>query len=132
MKKLDILLVDDEVEYVTTLSERLAIRGFDNQVAHDGETALKIFAENPLDILLLDLKMPGIDGMDVLRKIRESNETLKVFILTGHGTDKEEEEARQLGVFDFMRKPVDINVLVEALQTAAEAKEDEIEDVGGG
>ncbi len=115
---INILLVDDEVDYIKTLSERLAIRGYENRVAHDGEGALQKIAQERPDIVILDLKMPGMNGMEVLRKINESPEKILVIIVSGHGTDREEEEAEQLGVHSFMKKPVDIDVLIENVQDA--------------
>lgn len=121
MEDLKILLVDDEEDFIATLSERLSLRGYDNSTALDGSQALEFLESNPVDIIVLDLKMPGMDGIEVLRKIRENDQRVMVIIQTGHGTDKEEEEIAQLGASSFLRKPVDIEALIGALQEAATA-----------
>ena len=115
---INILLVDDEVDYIKTLSERLAIRGLENRVAHDGEEALQKIAEDKPDIVVLDLKMPGMGGMELLRKINASPQKILVIIVSGHGTDREEEEAEQLGAHSFLKKPVDIDMLTEKVNDA--------------
>ena len=87
-----ILLVDDEKQFVDTLSERLGMRGFEARVAYDGPEALKA-VEQPTDVIVLDLRMPGMDGFEVLRNVKKSNPQVQVIILTGHGGDAEEQTA---------------------------------------
>jgi DNA-binding response OmpR family regulator len=116
-----VLLVDDEHEFVDTLSKRLAARGFQVAVAHDGEQALAAVAQHDFHAMILDLKMPGMDGIEVLQRIREERQVVKVIILTGHGATEEEQTARALGAFDYLRKPADIDVLVDAIQRARAA-----------
>ncbi len=130
MENIKILLIDDEEEFVTTLSERLLLRGFKTYTAFNGETALGFLEENEVDIIVLDLKMPGMDGMEVLRKIRETDQRVMVIIQTGHGTDKEKEEIAQLEVSSFLRKPVDIEELIVSLQDAAAALQNVTEEAG--
>jgi len=113
-----ILLVDDEKEFVESLSERLELRNLDADIAYDGEQALQAVKEGDPDVMVLDLRMPGIDGIDVLRRVRKSHPDLQVIILTGHGTDKDAEQARQLGAFEYLQKPVDIDHLVGTLHQA--------------
>jgi DNA-binding response OmpR family regulator len=119
MSKIKILLVDDEVELLQALSERLQLRGFEVVVAHSGEEALDILEGAAPDLMVLDLKMPGIDGMEVLRSTRQSCPQVQVIMLTGHGSEKDRETALRLGVFDYLHKPVDIMELVSALNRAA-------------
>jgi DNA-binding response OmpR family regulator len=119
MSKIKILLVDDEVELLQALSERLQLRGFEVVVAHSGEEALDILEGAAPDLMVLDLKMPGIDGMDVLRSTRQICPRVQVIMLTGHGSEKDREKALRLGVFDYLQKPVDIVELVSALNRAA-------------
>jgi DNA-binding response OmpR family regulator len=114
-----IMLVDDEEDFVRTLSERLQMRDLKKNTAFDGEQALKIVSDKEPDIMILDLKMPGIDGMEVLRRVRNAYPNIQVIIQTGHGNDLDEAEARQLGVFDYLKKPVDIELLVERIKAAA-------------
>ena len=130
MENIKILLVDDEEDFITTLSERLSLRGFDNHTAFDGTAALQFLEDHQIDIIVLDLKMPGMGGMEVLQKIREHDERVRVIIQTGHGTTKEEEETGQLGVASFIRKPVDIEVLISSLQEAAVSLQNEATEEG--
>ena len=90
-----ILLVDDEKQFVDTLAERLAMRGFEARVAYDGPEALKA-VELPTDVIVLDLRMPGMDGFEVLRNVKKSNPQVQVIILTGHGGDAEEQTAYRM------------------------------------
>jgi len=113
-----ILLVDDEREFVQTLSERLQARDLDAAVVYDGEEALSFVASDEPEVMVLDLKMPGIDGIEVLRRVKRSNPNVEVIILTGHGSAKEEELARQLGAFAYLRKPVDIELLTKIMKQA--------------
>lgn len=113
-----ILLVDDEREFVHTLSERLQSRDLDAAVVYDGEEALSFVRSDEPEVMVLDLKMPGIDGIEVLRRVRREHPAVQVIILTGHGSQKEEEEARELGAFAYLRKPVDIERLAEVMKEA--------------
>lgn len=116
--EIKVLLVDDEVEFVDTLGQRLRMRGLMVDIVHDGEQALSFVKKTEPDVIVLDLKMPGLDGMEVLREVKKLKPNVQVIILTGHGTDKDDEEARKLGGFDFMRKPADIDLLVAKINEA--------------
>lgn len=118
MEDIRILLVDDEEEFVRTVAERLNLRDLASQAALSGEEALRFVGDRLPHIMVLDLKMPGIDGMEVLRRLRKHFPSIQVIILTGHGNDLDEAEARQLGVFDYLKKPVDIEFLVERIRAA--------------
>ena len=118
MEDIKILLVDDEEDFVRTLAERLNLRDLASETAASGEAALQFVGDRLPDIMVLDLKMPGIDGMEVLRRIKRHYPQVQVIILTGHGNDLDEAEARQLGVFDYLKKPVDIELLVERIRAA--------------
>jgi CheY-like chemotaxis protein len=113
-----VLLVDDEREFVQTLSERLIMRDMGPAVAYDGESALKLIKEDEPDVIIVDLKMPGVDGLEVLRKVKESRPEIEVIILTGHGHEADRELCMQLGAFAYLQKPLDINVLSETIQRA--------------
>lgn len=119
---LKVLLVDDEEDYVRTMAERMAIRDVGSDVALNGEQALAMLDGGVPDVMVLDLKMPGMGGMEVLEAVKKTHPEVQVIILTGHGSDKEEVEARRLGAFDYLRKPVDINDLMEAVRKAGEAR----------
>jgi len=114
-EKLKILLVDDEKEFVESLSERLELRNLEADIAYDGEQALDALKEGKHDVMVLDLRMPGIDGIEVLRRVKKTNPEIQVVVLTGHGTDKDEAMVKRLGAFAYMKKPVDIDQLVGAL-----------------
>ena len=122
MEKIKILLVDDEKEFVETLSERIRMRDHDSDVALNGEDALKRIDDDLPDVVVLDLKMPGIDGMEVLKRIRSAYPDVQVIMLTGHGSDKDEKEARKLGAFEYLQKPVEIDTLMKKIKKAYKKK----------
>ena len=121
MSEIKILLVDDDQEFINALSERLEMRDLKSNTALDGAQALKFVGDREPDIVILDLNMPAINGMDVLRSVRRSYPHVQVIIQTGHGNDLDEAEARELGVFDYLKKPVDIELLVDRIRAAAKA-----------
>lgn len=112
------LLVDDEVEFVQTLSERLQSRQIKSSVAYNGEEALSVVEEDAPEVMVLDLKMPGIDGIEVLRRTKEDHPETEIIILTGHGSEREKQRALELGAFAYLEKPVDIDVLAETMKKA--------------
>ncbi len=118
MPRFGVLLVDDEREFVSTLAERLQMRGFDLEVAFSGEQALELLENRIPEVMVLDLRMPGIDGLEVLRLVKRKYPRIQVIILTGHGSERDEEAARRLGAFDHLQKPVDINDLVLVMEQA--------------
>lgn len=122
MSEMKLVLVDDEQTFVQTLSERLQMRNLKNETVYDGEQAINFVDEKEPDVIVLDLKMPGIDGMEVLRRVKKKFPNIQVIILTGHGTDRDEEEARRIGVFDYLKKPVDIESLVTRIKAAYKMK----------
>ena len=113
-----ILLVDDEKEFVETLSERLVARKMEPSIAYNGEEALSHVASDEPEVMVLDLKMPGIDGMEVLRRVRQERPNVEVIILTGHGSEQDRVLAEELGAFAYLEKPVDIDVLTKTMQAA--------------
>ncbi len=123
-KDIKVLLVDDEEDFVNTLAQRLKMRDLNVSCVYDGEQGLSRVKQEEPDVLVLDLKMPGLQGMDVLHEVRKTNPNMQVIILTGHGTEKDEEEARSLGGFDFLRKPADIDLLMIKIKEAYAEKID--------
>jgi len=117
-KGIRILIADDEVEFASTLVTRLQLRKFQVRMVNSGIEALAAIDEEVPDILLLDLKMPDLDGLEVLAKLRESYPHLKVVILTGHGSFEAGREGMELGAFDYIMKPVDLNRLIEIVKSA--------------
>ena len=115
-----VLLVDDEREFVQTLSERLMLRDMGPAVAYDGESALNLIDEDEPEVMIVDLKMPGIDGLDVLRKVKETRPEIEVIILTGHGHEADRKLCMQLGAFAYLQKPLDINELSDIIKKANE------------
>ncbi len=113
-----ILLVDDEKEFVHTLSERLETRNLESSVVYDGEQALEFVNKDEPDVMVLDLMMPGIDGMEVLRRVKSEHPYVEVIILTGHGSDKERSLADELGAFAYLNKPVGIDDLARVMKDA--------------
>lgn len=118
MDDIRFLLVDDEEDFVKAMSERLHMRDLAGHTAFNGEQALRFVDEDEPDVMVLDLKMPGIDGMEVLRRVRKDHPGIQVIIHTGHGNDLDEAEAWRLGVFDYLKKPVDIDMLVDRIRAA--------------
>jgi len=115
-----VLLVDDEREFIQTLSERLMMRDMGSAVAYDGESALKLIKDDEPEVIIVDLKMPGIDGFDVLRKVKETHPEIEVIIVTGHGNEEDRSLCMDLGAFAYLQKPLDINALSETIQAANE------------
>ena len=115
-----VLLVDDEQEFVQTLSDRLNTRNYGSYPVFDGEQALGILDDETPDVMVLDLKMPNISGVDVLRKTKESKPEIEIIILTGHGSDKDKETCMDLGAYAYLQKPVDIKHLSEIIDKAYE------------
>ncbi len=113
-----VLLVDDEREFVQTLSERLQMRDMGSVVAFDGKSALDLIQTDEPDVMIIDLKMPGIDGMTVLKQVKQTRPGIEVIVLTGHGSEQDRKTCMDLGAFAYMQKPVDINLLSDALKKA--------------
>lgn len=113
-----VLLVDDERDLVQTLSERLQMRDMGSAVAYDGESALKLVQDDEPEVMIIDLKMPGIDGLEVLRKVKETRPQIEVIILTGQGSEADEAQCMRLGAFGYLQKPVDIEKLSKMLKQA--------------
>ncbi|MFH1625309.1 MAG: response regulator [Pseudomonadota bacterium] len=116
--------MDDEEEFVKALAERLKLRDLGSDTVYNGEGALEYVESQEPDVMVLDLKMPGIDGMEVLKRVKQAYPNIEVIILTGHGTKKDEEKARTLGVFDYLEKPIDIEKLVKRMRDAFRRKLD--------
>ncbi|WP_319521242.1 response regulator [uncultured Desulfosarcina sp.] len=115
-----VLLVDDEREFVQTLSERLQLRDMGSAVAYDGESALTLVRDDEPEVMIIDLKMPGIDGMEILRQVKATRPEIEVIVLTGHGSEKDRRQCMELGAFAYLQKPVDIDELSATLKQAHE------------
>jgi DNA-binding response OmpR family regulator len=113
-----VLIVDDEEELVTTIAERLQIRGIQAKTATDGETALKMIEADPPQVVVLDVMMPGIGGIEILRRMNALNTNIPVILLTGYGSTEQGMEGMKLGAFDYLMKPCDLNNLIGKIQEA--------------
>ena len=118
MNDIRLLLVDDEEEFVEALAERLNLRNLAGHTAFSGSQALEFVEENEPHVMVLDLRMPGIDGMEVLRTVRRTYPLIQVIVHTAHGNDLDEAEAWQLGIYDYLRKPVEIDLLIDRIRGA--------------
>jgi len=113
-----VLLVDDEREFVQTLSERLQMRDMGTAVVFDGEEALSALQDEEPEVMVLDLKMPGIDGLEVLRRVKAEHPDVEVIVLTGHGSKEIERTCLELGACAYLEKPVDMEVLTRTMKEA--------------
>jgi len=113
-----LLLVDDEKGFLDVLSNRLARRGFDAVKAYSGTQALRVLRKNDFDLMVLDLKMEDMDGIEVLKIVKKMAPELPVIILTGHGSQTAAEDGMALGAFDYLTKPCELSELLEKISQA--------------
>jgi DNA-binding NtrC family response regulator len=118
MAQIRTLLVDDEESFRSTLGKRLTRRGVIVEQAGSGEEALEKLEEFQPDVILLDVKMPGMDGLTALRKIKNANPQVEVVMLTGHANMEIAIEGMELGAFDYLMKPVEFEELLYKLEDA--------------
>jgi DNA-binding NtrC family response regulator len=118
MANTKVLLVDDEVDFVETLAERLRSRGMEVEVATGGAQAVDKVDRHSFDAVVLDLAMPGMDGIETLKKLLKKNPDLQIMLLTGQATIKSAVEATNLGALDVLEKPTDIETLMEKIAQA--------------
>ncbi|MBW1727739.1 MAG: response regulator [Deltaproteobacteria bacterium] len=122
VKNFNVLLVDDELEFLETLVKRLTKRGLNISTAKSGEDALKIIGGKGIDVAVLDVRMPGMDGIQTLREIKKIDPLMEVIMLTGHASVEVAIEGMELGAFDYLMKPADIDELFYKLQDAFKKK----------
>lgn len=122
MDKFRVLIVDDEDDFRETLVRRLQNRGFVVDGVPNGEKALEWLAHQDCDIVVLDVLMPGIDGIECLRQIKKFKPLVEVILLTGHGTVESGIEGLKLGAFDYVMKPAPLDELLEKMELAFEQK----------
>lgn len=115
-----VLLVDDEDDFLKTLTQRLEVRGLKVTGATRGEEAIDLVDKQEFDAIVIDLAMPGMDGLETLKQIKENHPEAEIIMLSGQGSIKKSTEAMKLGAEDFLEKPVDIQ---ELLKKIAEAKD---------
>jgi len=124
MKGSKILLVDDEVVFTKNMSKLLVNRGYHVTAVNRGDAAIRAMEEDDFDVVVLDLKMPGMDGITTLKEIKKLGLFTETLILTGHGSIDTALEAIKLGAYDYLTKPCEINELVEKIEGAWEKKDD--------
>jgi DNA-binding NtrC family response regulator len=120
--KIKVLLVDDEKEFIETLAERLAVRDFIVQTAFGGDEALSKIKEEDFDVVVLDVLMPGKNGIETLREIKSLKPLVNVIMLTGHATVETAIDGMKAGAFDYLMKPTDTNDLVGKITKAFNIK----------
>jgi DNA-binding NtrC family response regulator len=127
--KIRILLVDDEKEYVETLAERLRTRGFHVTEAFSGDEALEKLKAYNFDVTILDVKMPGMSGIDALDEIKKLKPLTEILMLTGHGTIETAIEGMKKGAYDYLLKPCKMDLLLEKINGAYERKSEHEERI---
>jgi DNA-binding NtrC family response regulator len=120
--KANVLVVDDEEQFLKVFSQRLEGRGLKVDTSSTGEEALKKVKDKDFDAIVLDLVMPGMSGIETLKRIRNDNPDVQIIILTGHGTIEKSVEAVKEGAVDFLEKPADLNKIMQKISEAKEKK----------
>lgn len=120
--KINLLIVDDEVTFLDSIRKSLEARDFNVIAVDRGEKAIEAAKKNPIDVALVDLKMPGINGEETLKALKAEHSWMEVVILTGHGTIDSAVECVRSGAFSYLQKPCDLNELLEALKEAFKKK----------
>ena len=123
MEKIKVLLVDDEEEFVTTLAERLQLRNITPLVATDGNEALRIIDTERPPVVVMDVMMPVLGGLDVLQQIKNRYPKIQVILLTGQGSTQDGIKGMRLGAFDYLMKPVKIEGLIQKMNEAVQSSE---------
>lgn len=116
--KIKLLIVDDEVTFLDSIAQRLEMRGLDVTKATNGNEAIDAAKKKQYDLALLDLKMPGLDGKEVLEILKRDHKYIEVIILTGHGSLESAVECTKLGAFGYLPKPYELDKLLEILKDA--------------
>ena len=121
-KKIKLLIVDDDEKFLKTISERLGLKDFDVTATTDGEKAIKTAKKGKFDVAILDLKMPGMDGTELLKVLKKKHKYLEVIMLTGFGSIDSAVECTKLGAFGYVEKPYSFEKLLEMLKEAYETR----------
>jgi DNA-binding NtrC family response regulator len=129
MEDFKVLVVDDEEDFRETLIKRLQKRNLDVKGAENGEKALEMVKKYLFDLVILDVKMPGIDGIETLREIKKMRPLVEVIMLTGHASVESGIEGMKLGAFDYIMKPTDLDKLLEKMRQAFDKKDSHDEKI---
>ena len=124
-----ILIVDDEKDFVEMFSLRLTRQGEKVSVAYSGQEALDLLEKTKIDVVILDIRMPGMDGIETLKKIKSSYPLVEVIMLTGHGSTETAVEGMKEGAFDYLLKPADFEDISEKLANAWKRKDEQEERI---
>ncbi len=127
MKNIKVLLIDDEVDFTATLAKRLDRRGFSISTVGGGREALVALAEKDYDVVLLDIKMAGMDGIKTLQQIKQQHPSVEVVMLTAHANTDIVISSLAMGAFDYLLKPVNVDELVAKIEEAAARRESNLE-----
>lgn len=120
--KIKLLLVDDEVKFLEWIAKRFELKNFDVTTATNGQEAIASAEKGLFDVAVVDFKMPGMDGTQVLKVLKENHKYLEIIMLTGHATIDSAVECTKLGAFKYLEKPFDFEKLVEVIKEAYEAR----------
>ena len=124
MNPMKILLVDDEQEFVAALAERLELRGYQVEAVNSGEEALQAVEAAPPKAVVLDVKMPGLSGLEVLKSIKAQFPSMPVLLLTGYGSTEDGMKGMRFGAYDYLMKPLNIEDLIKKIHEAVGAAEE--------
>ncbi len=122
MENVRMLLVDDEVDFLSTIIKRLKHRGYDVHGAASGDEALELLHRLEMDVVVMDVKMPGRDGLDLLQEIKDRWPLVEVIMLTGHASVESGIRGMELGAFDYLMKPAKLDELLQKVRQAVERK----------
>ena len=131
MESFNVLLVDDEGEFLDTLVKRIQKRKVNATGVNSGEEALAFLEKSPVDVVVLDVRMPGMDGIETLRALKRQHPLTEVIMLTGHASLEVAIEGMELGAFDYLMKPVEIDDLLYKLQDANKRRSIQLEKIQG-
>ena len=123
MEKFRVLVVDDEEDFLETIVNRLRRRNVDAEGVNNGKKALELLEHRDFDVVILDVKMPGMDGLEALKEMKSRKPFMEVIMLTGHGSVESGIQGMRLGAFDYIMKPADIDDLMEKMRQAYERKQ---------
>ena len=123
MEKMKIMLVDDEERFLSTTNKLLSMRGYDSLTAKSGAEALNMLKSHIIHVVILDVKMPGMDGIETLKAIKKDFPLVEVIMLTGHGTVESAVEGLKSGATDYLTKPTDVNELIEKSEEAFDKRQ---------
>jgi DNA-binding NtrC family response regulator len=131
MGSFDVLFVDDEVDFLDTVVKRIEKRNVSACGVKSGEEALTLLKQRSFDVIVLDVRMPGMDGLEVLKEIKKNYPLSEVIMLTGHASLEVAIEGMELGAFDYLMKPVEIDDLLYKLQDANKRRSIQLEKIKG-